>query len=48
MCFGNEIKVIVKTPAQKTEDQTIQCNLNWTVAKLKNEISEKFPLKPVS
>lgn len=42
------ITVIVKSPAQKIDDQTIECNLDWTVSKLKTYISENFPSKPVS
>lgn len=46
--MSSEIKVILKTPTQKTEDQIIKCNLDWTVLKLKDFISENNPLKPVS
>jgi len=46
MSSSSEIKVIVKSPAQKTEDQTINCNLDWTISKLKTYISENFPFKP--
>lgn len=44
--MSSDIKVILKTPAQKTEDQIINCNLDWTVLKLKDFISENNPLKP--
>ncbi|XP_071453261.1 homocysteine-responsive endoplasmic reticulum-resident ubiquitin-like domain member 2 protein [Hetaerina americana] len=40
------VTLIVKAPNQQIEDQTIQCQLNWTVQKLKSHLSEVYPSKP--
>ncbi|XP_046398471.1 homocysteine-responsive endoplasmic reticulum-resident ubiquitin-like domain member 2 protein [Ischnura elegans] len=40
------VTLIVKAPNQQIEDQTIQCQLNWTVHKLKSHLSEVYPSKP--
>ena len=48
MSCPSEIKIVVKSPAQKSEDQTITCSLDWTVSKLKQYLSQNFPMKPVS
>jgi hypothetical protein len=42
-----DTKLIVKAP-NGIEDQTINCQLNWTIKKLKNYLSEVYPNKPVS
>lgn len=42
------VTLIVKAPNQQVEDQTIQCELNWTIRKLKGYLSEVYPSKPVS
>lgn len=39
--------LIVKAPNQQVEDQTIHCEINWTVKKLKGHLSEVYPTKPV-
>lgn len=42
------VTLIVKAPNQQIEDQTIQCELSWTIKKLKGYLSEVYPSKPVS
>lgn len=42
------VKLIVKAPNQQVEDQTIHCNLSWTIKRLKGYLSEVYPSKPVS
>lgn len=42
------VTLIVKAPNQQIEDQTIHCELNWTIRKLKGYLSEVYPSKPVS
>lgn len=38
--------IIVKAPNQQIEDQTIHCELSWTIKRLKNHLSEVYPNKP--
>ncbi|XP_035217084.1 homocysteine-responsive endoplasmic reticulum-resident ubiquitin-like domain member 2 protein isoform X2 [Stegodyphus dumicola] len=45
--MGMEIQLVIKAPNQNVEDQIICCNLNWTVQKLKNHLSEVYPNKPI-
>ncbi|PNF21816.1 Homocysteine-responsive endoplasmic reticulum-resident ubiquitin-like domain member 2 protein [Cryptotermes secundus] len=40
------VTLIVKAPNQQIEDQTIHCELNWTIRKLKGYLSEVYPSKP--
>ncbi|CAH0551765.1 unnamed protein product [Brassicogethes aeneus] len=40
------ITLIVKAPNQQIEDQTIKCELTWTINKLKQHLSEVYPSKP--
>lgn len=42
------VTLIVKAPNQQFEDQTIKCELSWTIRKLKGYLSEVYPCKPVS
>jgi hypothetical protein len=42
------ITLIVKAPNQQIEDQTIKCELSWTINKLKQHLSEVYPSRPVS
>lgn len=42
------VVLIVKAPNQQIEDQTVHCQINWTVKKLKGHLSEVYPSKPVS
>lgn len=40
------VTLIVKAPNQQFEDQTIQCELTWTIKRLKGYLSEVYPCKP--
>ncbi|XP_054165000.1 homocysteine-responsive endoplasmic reticulum-resident ubiquitin-like domain member 2 protein [Oppia nitens] len=40
------IKVIIKAPNQKLVDQTVTCDIDWTVSALKAHISSVYPTKP--
>ncbi|XP_044737109.1 homocysteine-responsive endoplasmic reticulum-resident ubiquitin-like domain member 2 protein [Chrysoperla carnea] len=40
------VTLIVKAPNQQIEDQIIQCELSWTIKKLKTYLSEVYPSKP--
>lgn len=45
---NNPVTIIVKAPNQQFEDQTIRCELSWTIKRLKGLLSEVYPSKPVS
>jgi hypothetical protein len=40
------IKLIIKAPNQKLDDQTVNCDLEWTVRTLKSHLSTVYPTKP--
>ncbi|KAL3289046.1 hypothetical protein HHI36_003489 [Cryptolaemus montrouzieri] len=40
------VTLIVKAPNQQIEDQTVKCELSWTINKLKQHLSEVYPSKP--
>lgn len=42
------VTLIVKAPNQQIDDQTVKCELSWTIHKLKSHLSEVYPSKPVS
>lgn len=43
------ISVVIKTPNQLHDDQTIEnVNINWTVKDLKTHLARNYPSKPVS
>ncbi|CAG2054621.1 unnamed protein product [Timema podura] len=42
----NAVTLVVKAPNQQVEDQTIKCELTWTIRKLKGHLSEVYPSKP--
>lgn len=42
------VTLIVKAPNQQIEDQTIKCELSWTINKLKQHLQEVYPSRPVS
>lgn len=42
------VTIIVKAPNQQFEDQTIKCEISWTIERLKSYLSEVYPNKPVS
>ncbi|KAK9701161.1 Ubiquitin family [Popillia japonica] len=41
------VTLIVKAPNQQIEDQTVKCELSWTINKLKQHLSEVYPSNPV-
>lgn len=42
------ITIVVKTPNQLQEDQTVNgVNVNWTIKDLKTHLSTVYPTKPV-
>lgn len=45
---NNPVTIIVKASNQQFEDQTIRCELSWTIKRLKGLLSEVYPSKPVS
>lgn len=45
---SNALKLIVKTPNQKIDDQVYTCDPEWSVYSLKNHIKNNYPSKPVS
>lgn len=40
------VTLIVKAPNQQIEDQTIKCELDWSIKRLKGYLSEVYPSKP--
>lgn len=46
--FYSAVTLIVKSCNQQFEDQEIRCELNWTIRKLKQQLTEVYPTKPVS
>nr|CAD7572294.1 unnamed protein product [Timema californicum] len=44
----NAVTLVVKAPNQQVEDQTIKCELTWTIRKLKGHLSEVYPSKPLA
>ncbi|XP_050538942.1 homocysteine-responsive endoplasmic reticulum-resident ubiquitin-like domain member 2 protein [Daktulosphaira vitifoliae] len=40
------ITLTIKAPNQQIDDQVVKCQLNWSVAKLKDHIHEIYPNKP--
>lgn len=42
------VTLIVKAPNQQFEDQTVKCELSWSIRKLKGYLSEVYPCNPVS
>lgn len=45
---NDPVTIIVKAPNQQFEDQTIKCEITWTIERLKSYLSEVYPNKPVS
>ncbi|KAJ6649632.1 Homocysteine-responsive endoplasmic reticulum-resident ubiquitin-like domain member 2 protein, partial [Pseudolycoriella hygida] len=43
---NNPVTIIVKAPNQQFEDQTVRCELSWTIKRLKGLLSEVYPSKP--
>lgn len=44
----NVIRLLVKAPDQNIDDKIIECQRDWTVARLKNHLEQVYPGKPVS
>lgn len=42
------VKLTVKTPNQGIDDIQVNCELGWTVRKLKEYLQDVYPSKPVS
>lgn len=40
------VKLVVKAPNQQFEDQTVDCELQWNIRRLKEHLSEVYPCKP--
>uniref|UniRef100_A0A1B6D3D0 Ubiquitin-like domain-containing protein n=1 Tax=Clastoptera arizonana TaxID=38151 RepID=A0A1B6D3D0_9HEMI len=40
------VVLVVKAPNQQIEDQTVHCELGWTIRRLKAYLSEVYPSKP--
>lgn len=45
--LSDPVKLVIKAPNQKYDDQTIYCSLHWTVGRLKNHIADVYPSRPV-
>lgn len=45
---NNVIKLLVKAPDQRIDDHVIECQLDWSVEKLKHHLEESYPSNPVS
>lgn len=48
MADSAPVTLIVKAANQQFEDQTIRCEISWTIERLKSYLSEVYPNKPVS
>lgn len=48
LVMENLIKLTVKTPNQRIDDIQIDCDLQWTVRKLKDYLQDVYPSNPVS
>lgn len=46
--MDDPVILVIRAPNQKYGDQTINCNQDWTVEKLKVHLSDVYPSKPVS
>ncbi|CAH1392544.1 unnamed protein product [Nezara viridula] len=40
------VKILIKAPNQLVDDQTVHCERNWTVKKLKDHLANVYPCKP--
>ncbi|KZC11760.1 PREDICTED: homocysteine-responsive endoplasmic reticulum-resident ubiquitin-like domain member 2 protein [Dufourea novaeangliae] len=43
---GTAVKLIIKTPNQQIKDQIVNCDIGWTIGRLKEYLSEVYPSKP--
>lgn len=42
------VNLIIKAPNQQIKDQIVKCDLDWTIGRLKEYLSEVYPSKPES
>ncbi|XP_053987224.1 homocysteine-responsive endoplasmic reticulum-resident ubiquitin-like domain member 2 protein [Hylaeus volcanicus] len=40
------VKLIIKAPNQQIKDQVVECDIGWTIGRLKEYLSEVYPSKP--
>lgn len=40
------VKLIIKAPNQQIKDQIVECDVGWTVGRLKEHLAEVYPSKP--
>ena len=45
--LNSPVTLVVKTPNQRHEDVQVDCEIDWTVQKLKTHLSNVYPTKPV-
>ena len=45
--LNSPVTLVVKTPNQRHEDVQVDCEIGWTVQKLKTHLSDVYPTKPV-
>ena len=43
---GPVVKLTIKAPNQQIKDQVVQCDIGWTIGRLKEYLSEIYPSKP--
>ena len=43
---GTAVKLMIKAPNQQIKDQIVNCDIGWTVGRLKEHLSEVYPSKP--
>lgn len=42
------VRLLIRAPDQQIDDQIVNCQLDWTVARLKDHLEKVYPSKPVS
>ncbi|KAG7210760.1 hypothetical protein KM043_012254 [Ampulex compressa] len=45
---GPVVKLIIRAPNQQIKDQIVDCDIGWTIGRLKEYLSEVYPSKPES
>ncbi|KAL2733210.1 homocysteine-responsive endoplasmic reticulum-resident ubiquitin-like domain member 2 protein [Vespula maculifrons] len=48
MMESDTVKLIIKAPNQQIKDQLINCDIGWSIGRLKEYLSEVYPSKPES
>lgn len=46
MSSNSFVKILIKAPNQLVDDQTVHCERNWTVKRLKHHLANVYPCKP--